>query len=243
MYEIKHRVSYSEVNRKRIADMARIAHYFQDCTLFHSEDVGMGFQNLEQNKRAWFLSGWQIEADRFPSFGEYVTIRTWPYGFKGMYGYRNFDILDENEKSIVQANSIWIFMNLSKGRPMKPEEEDVKPYIMSSALLMEYAPRKIELPGTEEGFEMEQQDIIKVLGSHIDSNMHVNNAKYIELAMTYLTEDFDVWQLRVDYRKAAVEGDCMMPATYRQEEKIITAFLDENEKPYVIVSFSGRKMA
>ena len=99
---------------------------------------------MEQTKRAWFLSSWQIEVTRFPKYQEQVTVRTWPHEFKSMYGYRNFDILDNEGRQIVRANSIWIFMDINRMCPIKPTEDDVRGYDLEAAIDMEYAPRKIK---------------------------------------------------------------------------------------------------
>ena len=29
---------------------------------------------------------------RYPKLAEHITVSTWPYSFKGFYGYRNFTI-------------------------------------------------------------------------------------------------------------------------------------------------------
>lgn len=144
MFEMNRVVTYSQVGSNLTMDMAGVVHYLQDCTLAHSESVGKGLSHVAIAKRAWFLSSWQIEAERFPEYQERVTVRTWAHEFKGMYGYRNLDILDVEGKAIVCANSIWIFMDLAKMCPTKPTEEDMRGYEPESAIEMEYAPRKIK---------------------------------------------------------------------------------------------------
>lgn len=115
MYTMNRRVTYSQVTHNLKVDMAMIAHFFQDCTIFHSESIGKGVTAAASTNTAWFLSSWQIEVERYPEFGEEITVRTWPHDFKGMYGYRNFDILDKDGNRLVRANSIWLFMDLKNG--------------------------------------------------------------------------------------------------------------------------------
>ena len=42
MYTHDRRVTYSEISMKGFADIAQIAEYFQDCSVFQSEVLGMG---------------------------------------------------------------------------------------------------------------------------------------------------------------------------------------------------------
>lgn len=235
MYEMTREITYSQVRRDLKVDMAELAQFFQDCVLVQSETIGKGVAETESSQTAWFLSSWQIEVIRYPKFMEKVTIRTWPYDFKSMYGYRNFDIIDCAGETIARANSIWIFMDLAKMRPSKPTEENIKGYVIEPALDMEYAPRKINILGEEYKISGEDVEPIVVKYSFLDSNDHVNNGRYVKEAMDYLPTDVALKQMRVDYRKAATLGDRMYPVQYQQENLSQVAFVDEEGNPFVIV--------
>lgn len=235
MYEMKREITYSQVRKDLKVDMAELAQFFQDCVLVQSEKIGKGVEETERTKTAWFLSSWQIEVFRYPEFMEEVTVRTWPYEFKSMYGYRNFDVIDAKGETIARANSIWIFMDVAKQRPSKPTEENVKGYELEPALNMEYTPRKINILDDEYRISGEMVEPIVVKYSFLDSNNHVNNGRYVKEAMDYLPNDRVLKQMRVDYRKAAALGDKMYPVQYQKEERYQVAFVDEKGSPYVIV--------
>lgn len=235
MFEMKRTVTYSQVGSNITMDMAGIVHYLQDCTLAHSESLGRGVQNVEQTKRAWFLSSWQIEVTRFPKYQEQVTVRTWPHEFKSMYGYRNFDILDNEGRQIVRANSIWIFMDINRMCPIKPTEDDVRGYDLEAAIDMEYAPRKIkQLPDDNLTAVNNELPEIVVKRSFLDSNHHVNNGRYVSEALDMADTD-GYMKMRVDYRKAAVLGDVMYPAVYSNDEITQVVLNDSDGNPYVLV--------
>lgn len=238
MYEMKRQVTYSEVAPDLRVNMAGLVHYFQDCTIAHSETVGQGVSAVERTHRAWFLSSWQIEVVRYPEFMEQITVRTWAHAFKGMYGHRNFDLLDAQGKRIVQANSIWIFMDLEKMMPTRITEEDAAPYPLEPALAMEYDPRKIKVMEEEYRVLSKTWEPITVQRSFLDSNHHVNNGKYVEEAWNCLPEDVPIHKMRVDYRKAAKFGDVMYPVCYDKDGEQQVVFLDEGGNIYVIVEFS-----
>ena len=58
---------------------------------------------------------------------------------------------------------------------------------------MEYAPRKIALPK-----DAEPMDAFPVRKYHIDTNEHVNNCQYVQMALEVLKERMEVRQLRVE---------------------------------------------
>ena len=95
MYTFQSRVRYSELDPERKLSIASIVDYFQDCSTFHSEQLGVGLDYLEERDMLWVMSYWQIVIDRYPKLCDNITIGTFPYEFKGFMGYRNFFIKDE----------------------------------------------------------------------------------------------------------------------------------------------------
>ena len=75
-------------------------------------------------------------------------------------------------------------------------------YVLHEKLDMDYAPRKIALPE-----EMEKKEYFLIVKHHIDTNHHVNNGQYVQMAMELLPDDFRISQMRAEYKKAALLGD------------------------------------
>ena len=72
MYEYDTRIRYSEVNSDGILSLPSLLDYFQDCSTFHSEDIGLGILYLEEHHLVWVLGSWQIISNRYPKMGEVV---------------------------------------------------------------------------------------------------------------------------------------------------------------------------
>lgn len=236
MFKMERQVTYSQVGSDLKTNMAVLVDYLQDCIVMHSEEIGRGITETESMQVAWFLSGWQIDVERYPELGETIRIYTWSHGAKGMYGYRNFEILDEQEKQIVKANSIWICMDLKSMRPQRPTKELIEAYPKGEPLEMNYAPRKINVMESDCRKEINvQEGIVVVKKSFLDSNQHVNNGRYVAEALDYFPDVSLLKEMRVDYRKAAVLGDCMYPAVFEKEGKTQVVFSDKDGNPFVIV--------
>ena len=52
MYQIENRVRYSETDADGFLTMTGIINYFQDCSIFHSEDCGVGVQWLKKRTQS-----------------------------------------------------------------------------------------------------------------------------------------------------------------------------------------------
>ncbi len=235
MYTFDSRVRYSEVGIDGNMTLIALLDYFQDCSTFHSEDIGLGTDYLMELNQVWMLSAWQICVNRYPHLCEKIVIGTAPYDFKGFVGYRNFEMRTQEGEVLSYANSIWSLMDLGKMTPARPSERMLAGYVLEEKYPMEYAPRKIHVPA-----EGERAESFVVKEHHLDTNNHVNNGQYVRMAMDYLPKDFQVGQLRVEYKNQAVLGERIHPVVAKDtEESLYTISLNrEDGRPYSIVELS-----
>lgn len=238
MYYFDSRIRYSEVDSEGCLTMASLLNYFQDCSTFHSEDLKLGIDYLKQQHLVWVMSAWQIVVEEFPRLCTPVRIGTAPYEFRAFMGFRNFAMMSEDgEKYYARANSIWSLLNTDTWRPVVLPREMIEKYSLSEKLDMEYASRKIPIPA--DGIKREP---IVVRKHHLDTNHHVNNGQFVDMAMEHLPEGFSLRQMRAEYKKQALLNDVLVPCVSEQAGKVVVALDDEAGKPYAIVEFTdGRE--
>ena len=140
-YTIDGRIRFSEVDHTRRITLPGIVNYFQDCSTFQSEDLGLGIEHCSEKKRAWILSSWQVVLERYPMIGEKIQPSTWATDFNGLFGERNFCMTDSEGKDVAYANSLWVYMDMEKGRPSRPEESEIAPYGVGDPYELEYVSR------------------------------------------------------------------------------------------------------
>ncbi len=233
MYSMSRRVTYSEVGPDYKTNMAQVINYFQDCSCFQSDSLGVGPETLDENGRVWVLNSWQIVAERYPVYGEPVTVGTWPYGFKGVLGLRNFIIDDDEGQRIIRANSVWAMIDLKTGRPVRLEEKDIGAYRTEEKEPMDYAGRKISLDGVYETL-----DPVKVTKNCLDTNHHMNNGRYVAIAMEYLPEDFNVRQIRVEYKHPAFYKEILVPKRQAAEGRVTIVIENSAGQICVVTEFT-----
>lgn len=232
MYQFQSRVRYSELDSSGALSLPALLDYFQDCSTFHSEELGLGVDYLKEHKMIWALTSWQIVIHRYPLLGETVTIGTAPYDFRGFIGFRNFWMLDGQSRQIAVANSIWSLIHMETGKPTKPTEKMHEGYVLSPKLQMDYEDRKVKFPG-----EGKEQEPIRVLPHHLDTNHHVNNGQYVRIAMDYLPEGFTIRQLRAEYKKQALLNAWLYPIIYREGGSVGVSLQDKTGGIYCNMEF------
>lgn len=226
MYSFSSRIRYTESDLNHRLSIFAMINYLQDCSLFQSEDIGSGMDFLEPRHRAWFLSTWNIVIDEMPRYLDRIEVSTWAYAFRGPYGFRNFTIRGEDGRSCVRADSLWFLFDTEKKVPARVEKPFAAPYEaqMEKKLEMPETHRKIFLPDGC-GDKLFPAPVLTVAPHHLDTNLHMNNAQYIEASRDAAAEVFkkafggenpekkygSLLRIEAQYKKAAVLGDRMCP--------------------------------
>lgn len=228
MFKFESKIRYSELDEYGCLAVPKIIDYFQDCSNMQSDALGVGREYLEKKHLAWVLSFWQITITRRPKQGETVRVGTFPYEFKGFMGLRNFQIEDEAGTRIVSANSVWTLLDMESARPVRVDDEITRHYTMEEKLPMEYASRKVQIPNQGETLAP-----FKVKREYIDTNHHMNNARYITAAMNYVPSHLLVKEIRIEYKKQAFLGDEIYPFVASIEGGLAISLRDALGSPFV----------
>lgn len=232
MYIFESRVRYSELGADEKLTFPALIDYFQDCSSFHSEDLGVGQTCLDENHLAWIVNFWQVRVFRYPGLGEQIRTGTSPYEMKGFMGFRNFCMETAEGERLAEAASVWSLMDRESMSPRRIPPEMLERYTLSEPFPMKYASRKIPVP---EG-EGEKGSVICVEEYHLDVNLHVNNSQYIRFVLAQLPEALHPVELQIEYKSQARLGDRIFPEIYRREGDPFTtvALRDREGKDYVI---------
>ena len=136
MYTFDGRIRYSEVDRTRRLTVEKTIDYFQDCSTFQSEDLGVGLDYMKARHCAWVINYWQIQFLRRPVLGEKVRIGTVPYEFKSILGMRNFRMDTADGETLALANSVWSLLDMEKMYPIRIPQELAERYEIAPRLEM-----------------------------------------------------------------------------------------------------------
>lgn len=225
MYTYEKKILFSDIDAGATMSVHSILDAMQDCVNVNSESIGRGIDYMLEKKRSWFAISWNIEVRRYPKMFENVIVKTWPYDFSAIMGYRNVIMEDMDGSPILCADSVWSLMDLTTGRPTKITEEDRRGYDLEPRFAMQEVSRKIVVPG-----DLVTQEPVVVRKTDIDYNGHMSNAEYIRLADEYLPIGVKPRQIRVEYKNQAKYREVLIPSVYRAEERVVVCIYGETEK-------------
>ena len=236
-YTFQSRLRYSECGEDGLQSVFSIMNYLQDCSTFQSESLGLGVARMKEAGKAWLLSAWHVVIDRYPAFGETIEIGTFASGFQGFYGFRKFFIRDAAASFCVRADSIWFFYDTARGVPERPQSCFSGPYVEAEQEtnldMLQLGPMQRKLLPPERGAGR-QAEPVTVVRHFLDSNNHMNNARYLDLA----SEAADVWRPRelwASYSHEAVLHDVLTPVVETNARgKLVGLFLPDGRTSAVV---------
>ncbi|WP_379163343.1 acyl-[acyl-carrier-protein] thioesterase [Paenibacillus sp. sgz5001063] len=179
---------------QRTADAAVNALGF---SLTHMQDAGMG----------WMLITLDLEIRRMPRINDQLTVRTWSKGTKGALWQRDYRVYDQDHIEVAVARSIWALVDIEKRRILRPTAISV-PVIHYDGDSVGSMPEKVTISET---LSLHEAYAYKVRFSGLDSNLHLNNARYGEICSDALSiaewGSRELKRFRVTYVQEARLGD------------------------------------
>ena len=235
MYSVDSRIRYSEVDENRHIRIVSLINYLQDCSCFQMEDLGIGVDHQAEGHFAWVLAAIRIEIDRLPRFLEHIRTSTWCHMLKRHQAGRNFSIEGEDGELIVRADSLWTTFDTEALRICIVPDSEFAYYEGDEQLVLPDFKRKVVPIG-----EGVAGTPIVVADHNIDTNKHVNNAQYIQIALDALAasgrsvDPEDVRAIAAQYRAQARLGDVINPVIFDEDGSRCVS-LDGDGVTYAVV--------
>ena len=199
--------------------------------MYQSEILGVGIDYLKENNMAWMLYKWDITMESYPLLNETIEVQTSAHSFKKFYGYRKHEIIDAKGNKIGHANSVWFLINMNRRRPMKIMEGMYEVYGID-----ENNNTDIDIENIPPISEVHSEKSFQVRYSDIDTNMHVNNVKYVAWALETVPKDvvlnYELKNIKATYEKETTYGETITVSTevIREDRKIMCRHKITNEE-------------
>jgi len=227
--EKEHFVHYFNVNHKLQLSIVSLMQFFEDIALLQSEEREVGLKYYKENNIAWVLHQFEIRIKEYPKYKDKIILRTFPTSYLRFYAHRAFQIFDKNDDIIIDADSIWVFLDTVTKRPKTVTNDMYAAYCIT--------PGKTELKKLSEVkqiSEVNYEQQFTVRRSDIDINNHVNNVTYMVWALETVPietlNEKDIELVRIAYKKEIKYG-----VTVKSKVQII----NEKEKTISLHSIVG----
>ena len=157
---------------------AGIFDLFQDIAKNHVTDLGYSFYNMYELGYYWVLLSQEYKVvSRLPLFNEEIKIVTYPKKREKLEFEREFEIRDKDDNLLIIANSNWVVIDIKNRMLSKAKDIEFDGEYYQNIHFTDKPIRRLNLNPNN----VIEEFNYKVLLSDIDSNHHMNNAKYLDV--------------------------------------------------------------
>lgn len=211
-----YRVPYYDSDMRGRATSISLLAYMGEVATLHSDQVGLDIKNLRKNNYGWMLNRWKVQIKDYPFARDSIRIHTWASNFRMFYANREFKIFSEDNKELVKASSVWIFLDMIRKRPIRVTKDIIDLYGVEGNSLFN------EFYDFNQDFTTEYSLEFRVRKSDIDYNNHVNNVKYFQWMLEVLPKEFDesfiLKDFEILYKKEVGLGSLINSSFYKEED-------------------------
>ncbi len=161
-----------------------ILRILQEMAAEHTELLGYPRSVTNEKGIIWVVAKQHVDIKRLPTYGEKITVSTYPHKLMHVLFPRTYEFRDESGELIISAQSIWTLIDINKRKMVNPADYDINIPDMSDG-------RKFNMPLSNAiPFDLNQEGEIKAEYSFCDINGHINNTCYLDIAENLMPIDF-----------------------------------------------------
>jgi medium-chain acyl-[acyl-carrier-protein] hydrolase len=198
---------YFEMNEFGIASPTTVLSLLEETAADHCHSINYSLYQLEEQNIGWVLISGVMQMERYPSYREKITIRTWLSHYSTIRGYRENIIYDEQNNIIGRAKGLWVFFDINRRRPVRIFDDIMEKWSFCNVESIDYNISK-KIKGVDHS---DYESKFKVNRYDTDMNKHVNNIRYLQWVIESVPEEI------VDnYYLYSIDGRFIAEAHYGQ---------------------------
>ena len=236
VFEYDFEIQYADIDSKYHLTVYALLKYLQEVATIHASVLNYGLYDTPRIRTVWLLLDWKLQVISRPAWHQKIHIKTWPSKNDLSSCYRDFEVYDDTGKCICIATSKWVLFDLKKGSLAKITDDfkamykEVNKHVFDTSII-----EKLKEPQNSQMFceyIVQKRDI--------DTNHHVNNLIYLDLAYEVLPNDIffnrDFKNVEIMYKHEAKLGDILhLFYTENTDCTFVTIKNNSNDKLHCII--------
>ncbi|MBR6119259.1 MAG: hypothetical protein IKQ04_02940 [Oscillospiraceae bacterium] len=223
-YHIEYKILSSDVDLNRRLRLSRLFTLLQEAAIAHTEALGFGRDKTLDRGWLWVVALQQLRIQRLPRYDERIVLDSVPGETMHTLFPRYYRISDASGAELLTASSIWTLMNARTRTMASPQETGVLIHGMA-------ADWDCFFPRPPKAAVDEAPVSWTVPYSVTDLNGHMNNARYLDLAVDAMPprlRELPLRGLQAEYAAELRLGDRMELRAQEQEKGFLfSGFTDK----------------
>ena len=147
----------------------------QEASAAHSRILGFGEEAMRALGLMWVVIRYCVQVERYPAPGERLRMETWPGKARHGMCPRHYLLRDAAGAPLLSGCALWAVVDRESRQMVAPLERGVDIPPVERGL-------ECRLPGTIRRPVTDRETAFTVPEEYLDSNGHMNNTRYFDLA-------------------------------------------------------------
>lgn len=233
IYVKEFEVGISDVDKNNQMKLSAFLRIMQEVGALHSKKYGYCLDTEHETHKAWMVMGWEIEVLLKPKWNETLIVQTWIEKIDKIYFYRCFKIIDKKGNEILNAISQWIMVDTLTKKVQKIDKEISDKFIQMNLQNENWKMKKFSSKVLlDDSFEKIYE--CRVQKRDIDTNGHLNNVIYLDLALEGLSDELynNINKIGIYYKSECQYNDKLL---FIKSKNSIYIFDENKEKMHTVV--------
>lgn len=180
----KFKVRVQEIDHNKRLQAPELVRLMQEASMQHTIILKASVWDLEAEQVSWVLVKKEMHFERFPDWGEEITVETYPSGLDRFLTFRDYKVWDAAGKLIATAATTWTLMHTGQRRIVRiPERFNALVTDIKDTLPRPFD--KLHSPATSPI----QTETFKIGYFHLDWNGHTNNVHFIRFMLESMPDE------------------------------------------------------
>ncbi len=198
---------YFEMNEFGVASPTTILTLLEETAADHCYSINHSLYQLAEQNIGWVLISGIMQMERYPSYKEKITIRTWLSKYTTVKGFRENIIYDKQNNIIGRAKGLWIFFDINRRRPVQIFDDITEKGSCWNEESIDHNISKKIRPVEDSDYELK----FKINRYDTDMIKHVNNIRYLQWVVESIPDEI------IDkYYMYSIDGRFIAEAHYGQ---------------------------
>ena len=223
-YHIEYKILSSDVDLHRRLRLSRLFTLLQEAAIAHTEALGFGRGKTLDRGWLWVVALQQLRIQRLPVYDEHIVLDSVPGETMHTLFPRYYRISDASGSELLTVSSIWTLMNAETRSMASPQETGVLIHGMAADWDCFFPkPPKAAVDTAPVSWTVPY--------SVTDLNGHMNNARYLDLAVDAMParlRELPLREIQAEYAAELRLGDSMeLRAEAREHSFLFSGFTDK----------------
>ena len=194
-----------DVDLHRRLRTSRLFELFQEASIRHTEQLGMGREKTLDKGLLWIVTLQEADIARMPVYDETVTLESWPGETMHVFFPRYYRVLDAAGECLVTGSAMWMLLESESRKMVFPDRHGIVIEGVKTG-------HETALPSPVGRVEGSESGTFTVPYSYVDLNGHMNNTRYFDLTEDLLgaaASGRELRRVRAEYLQESRLGDTL----------------------------------